>query len=158
MPSPIHAARLFLSWMLRSSAAVLPIFAACSVTAAAAPVRLYFDRDVGPVEFAAQEITLAFEEAGLPIDQHDVGKLEGTHGIRIILTDLSDAPTLEMFESSNDANLETLQPEGFRIRVTTEGMHTTYWIIGADPAGTRPGPCTVDSNSPKSFGWPDWKR
>jgi hypothetical protein len=118
---------------------VLLVLAACSVTAAATPVSLYFDRVVAPVEFAAHEITLAIKETGQSIDQHDMGEFESTHGTRIILTDLSNASTLEMFEGSNDANLETLHPEGFKIRVTTKGANTTYLIIGADPAGAMYG-------------------
>ncbi len=131
------AARLFLS--RKAFAAVLLVFAASSPVAAVAQVALYFDSDGGPVEFAAHEITLALKEKDNSVDLHDLDQLESVHGTQIILTDLSNASTLQMFESNGVAKLEALQPEGFRIRVTAKGNNTTYWIIGADPAGTMYG-------------------
>ena len=124
---------------LKLLTAVLLFHATCSVTMAAAPISLFFDRALASVKFAAEEIAWAFKETNQPIDLYDLGTLEDIQGTQVILTELSNASTLEMLEGSNDADLGTLQPEGFTIRVTTEGGNSTYWIIGADSAGAMYG-------------------
>ena len=123
--------------MLKRFTAVLCVFLACSVTVGAAPVNLYFDKDVAQVQFAAHEIALALKEKDQSVDLHDVGKLGSIDGFQVVLTDLSNDVTLKTFEGSSSGS--TLQPEGFRIRVTASRNKTTYWVIGADPAGTMYG-------------------
>lgn len=137
MQSPIISLRFFLSW--KSFIGYLFVFAACSLSTAANSVSLYFDNNAAQVEFAAKEILQAFKEKEISIGLHDVSEFDIDHGTRIILTDVSNLTTLEKFAGSSDENFETLQSEGFMIRVTMNEMNNTYWIIGADPAGTMYG-------------------
>ena len=125
--------------MLRQFKTVLLILVACAVTVTAAPVSLFIDRNVAQAEFAAQEITSALNEKDQSITLQDLGELKSIGGTQIILTDFSSRPILDMFEKSKGSKLGTLKAEGFCLRVTKKGENTTYWIIGADPAGTMYG-------------------
>ena len=61
MQSSIISVPWFLPW--RFTTAGLIFLVARAVTAEAAPVNLYFDRAIAPIEFAAHEIVTASEEA-----------------------------------------------------------------------------------------------
>ena len=128
-----HYVGFVISWAILNG----PV--ADAVTVCAAPVGLFYDRGVAQLEFAAHEIALAFEDKDLSVDLLDIGKLKSVDGTRIILTDLSGKSAWERFSRSTDLDPGTLRPEGFSIRVTREGSKATYWIIGADPAGTMYG-------------------
>lgn len=125
--------------MLNPIKTVSIILATCSLTEAAAPISLVFDRDVAQAEFSAQEIASALSENAHPITQQDLGELTHIGGAQVILTHLSNKPVLDMFIGSDGAKPATLQPEGFSFRVTRRGNDTTFWIIGADPAGAMYG-------------------
>ena len=125
--------------MLGKFRTVLLILVAYAATGNAASVGLFYDKDVAQAEFAAQDIALACKSKDVPITVQDVSKLKPTNGIQIVLTDISNKPILDLFEKSRGSKLGTLQAEGFGIRVTQKGNATTYWIMGADPAGTMYG-------------------
>ncbi|MHC4704642.1 MAG: carbohydrate-binding family 6 protein, partial [Planctomycetota bacterium] len=118
---------------------VLLILVACTATAAAAPVSLFYDKSVPQAEFAAREVAVALRERDRSVDLRDVRQLESRDVAGIVLTDLSNRSTVGMLEKNTAAKLGTLRAEGFSIRVTKEEGNTTYWIIGADPAGTMYG-------------------
>lgn len=118
---------------------VLLILAACAATVNAAPVSLFYDRDVAQAEFAAQDIGLACQGKDLTVVLQDLTRFKPVNGVQIVLADLADKPILDMFEKSRGSRLGTLRAEGFSIRVTQKGNATTYWVMGADPAGTMYG-------------------
>ena len=118
---------------------VLLILVACTAIVAAAPVTLLYDKAVPQTGFAAQEIAVVLRDRDRSVSLQDVGQLKRINGTQIILTDLSSKSILDLFEKSRGEKLGVLQPEGFSIRVTKERRNTTYWIIGADPAGTMYG-------------------
>ncbi|MHC4432004.1 MAG: carbohydrate-binding family 6 protein, partial [Planctomycetota bacterium] len=118
---------------------VLFVLVACTATAPAAPVGLFYDKAVPQAGFAARDIAAALRDRDHSINLKDLGQLRSTDGIQILLTDLANKPIVNMLEKSTGAKLGTLHAEGFSIRVTKEEGNTTYWIIGADPAGAMYG-------------------
>lgn len=125
--------------MVTKLKSVLLILIACTATVTAAPISLFYDKAVPQTGFAAQEIVVALLEHDHSVNLQDVGQLKSIHRIKIILTDLSNKSIMGILEKSTDVKLGTLHAEGFSIRVTKEEGNTTYWIIGADPAGTMYG-------------------
>ena len=98
----------------------------CSVVVApvhAVVVDLVADSDVPQVGFAAREIQGALESRG-----HHAMRFGSPDGIGIILGLRSEV-------LSQVAGLPEMRPEGYSIRVASTPNKTTYWVIGADPAG-----------------------
>ena len=125
--------------MVTKMKSVLLVLIACTATVVAAPVGLLYDKAVPQTAFAAQEIAVVLRHQNRSVSLQDVGQLKSKNGTQIILTGLSNTSIVGLFEKSRGRKLGVLQPEGFSIRVTKKGNDTTYWIIGADPAGTMYG-------------------
>jgi len=90
----------------------------------AAPVGILVDGTVPQAHFAAWDIHEALEGRG-----HLVLWLGSAERIRIKFALRSEV------SSELAGRSDALKPEGFRIRTTSKNGQTTYWIIGADPAG-----------------------
>ncbi len=93
----------------------------------AAPVQLYYDKDIPQAEFAALEIQSALQDQGLDCEINRPGRPQRTKALEIVLTDRLDS----LVQKSRIDVSNTLEPEGFSIRKT----ESTIWVVGMDAAG-----------------------
>lgn len=90
----------------------------------AAPVGISVEGNVPQAHFAARDIHEALESRG-----HRVLLPGSAERIRIKFALRSEV------SSELAGRSDALKPEGFSIRTTSKNGQTTYWVIGADPAG-----------------------
>jgi hypothetical protein len=103
-------------------------------------VTILFDASVPTVEFAAGDIRDALTENGFDVAVSDISLLSGADGdIRIVLASGADGSTASVMTEGGAALPGDLVSEGYRLRKTTASGQTTYWVIGADDAGTMYG-------------------
>jgi hypothetical protein len=93
-------------------------------------VDLVADSDVPQADFAAREIQGALESRG-----HHAMRFGSPDGIAVILGLRSEIEESGAVGARLGELPPPQKPEGFSIRTTSKNGQTTYWVIGADPAG-----------------------
>ena len=118
-PAPGNRQRIILSLLL--SLVVMSLHAE--------NITILADPDSPPALFAANEIQMALENKGHAIRQLSLDEMDRVQTpIRIVLTERS----FRQLQNAMPNLPGKMQPEGFGIRITD----VTYWVIGADAAGT----------------------
>lgn len=97
----------------------------------AAPVQLYYAKDMPQAEFAALDIQAALMVRGREVSVYSLGQPPKTEALQIILTDKSTSLAMQ----NGVPVAASLMPEGFSIRRTNR----TFWVVGADAAGVMYG-------------------
>jgi hypothetical protein len=116
---------LFLGWLL---VLTMPLHAQ--------DITILVNADSPPALFAASEIQTALENKAHRVSQSSVDQINKKKDIdRIILTEQTE----EILQNSDVNWPETMQPEGFSIRASSNNKQQTYWVIGADAAGVMYG-------------------
>jgi hypothetical protein len=94
----------------------------------------------GPAAFAASELEEVLIAKGHQVEWAELAlTVTQKRGVRIILTDLSDAAIKDQMRRSKVQAAMELQPQGFSIRTSRNRRLTTHWVIGADAAGSMYG-------------------
>jgi len=97
--------------------------------------RVYCDRSVEPIAFAARELATALRETGQAVEERPLDEFEAEDGATEFL--LSEAGDLPASGPANVAIADaSLDSEGFLVRSPTESTHV---VVGGGDAGTMYG-------------------
>ncbi len=120
----------------------LAIFLVCllglsRLTHAAPEVTIVADDQQPQVAFAVQELEAALAKREHRVSHAPFDQATNTKGAHIILTTASDATLTSTMRSQDITPSDSLKPEGFSLRQSSDRQ--TTWVIGADAAGVMYG-------------------
>ncbi|MHC4119214.1 MAG: carbohydrate-binding protein [Planctomycetota bacterium] len=105
-----------------------------------ASVSLMVDRRSPQAVFASEDIEKALRARGHSVRQLRLTQLErAADRVRIVLCLRSNANLASAMRSQRIRRVGSLKSEGYSIRTSPRARQTTYWVIGADPAGVMYG-------------------
>ncbi len=105
-------------------------------SAIAQDITILLNTDNQPALFAANEIQTTLENNGQTVSRASFNQLKKAENTdRIILAEYS----AKELKNSGISWPETMQPEGFSIRTSSQKNNKTYWVVGADAAGVMYG-------------------
>ena len=114
------------------------LFLVVAAFASGASLVVLFERDAGPVEFAAAEIATAFQKAGDSPEEGRVDQVASARNRDVVVLTLANSTAAETARASGViTNAADLRSEGFSIRVvrcSSEGPRQV-WVLGQDAGG-----------------------
>jgi hypothetical protein len=113
----------------------LLVLAHVTATCPAADVSIFTDGNTPQIQFAARELSTTLKSVNHTPHLRTFDTIrEDTAPLRIILT--TDSPDARHWLDQSGAKpIDTLSPQGYALRRTTNGNITTIRAIGADPTG-----------------------
>jgi hypothetical protein len=106
----------------------------------AASINLLFDDKIPQAVFAAEDIQAALKTRGHSVRQLGLVQLGRiADGGRIVLSLKSNDNIINVIQSEGARPPGTLKSEGYCIRTSSKAGRTSYWVLGADPAGVMYG-------------------
>lgn len=99
-------------------------------------IGLFYPRDIPQVEFAASEIRAAAQSKGITCAAFDLENFsQATQSVRVVL--ISSNAAAQSFGVSAASSLTNA--ESYFISTKIDGMHTNYFVVGADAVGAMYG-------------------
>ena len=100
---------------------------------------VYSDPTIPQTEFAIGELVTVLETQGYTVKRQPLTALaNGEHDLNVVVA-RATAGLRQTFDASGGQSWQVTKTESFSIRTTRHGEETTYWAIGADPAGAMYG-------------------
>ncbi|OVE79559.1 hypothetical protein BVY01_02210 [bacterium I07] len=111
------------------------IFLSCTIQSER--VHIYFDKKNPTQFFAATELKTALNKNGFQIVLSELSEYPDSQAqIHMILTPVNQKHIIAQFEKEGGKPFENLKMEGFTLRKTSAENLNSYWVIGAEDAGT----------------------
>ena len=99
-------------------------------------ITILVEADSPPALFAAKEIQSALENKGHTANRSALDQFsKAKNTARIVLAEKTE----EVLQNAGINWPDTMQPEGFSIRTSSNNKQQTYWVVGADAAGVMYG-------------------
>ena len=103
-------------------------------------VTITYDSENDMATFAKDDLNKALKSQQHNTTEVSLSKLRMfSSDLQIVLSTLSDKNAVAEFKKQGGKLPTDLKPEGFGIRRTTQNGKTTWWVLGADAAGTMYG-------------------
>jgi hypothetical protein len=103
-------------------------------------IALFSDGKSPQATFACEEIQSSLKKKGHSVESLPLAQLDRrTRGTRIVLVSRSNEKAVRQMPSEGARPPGTLKSEGYSLRTSSKGGRTTYWVVGADPAGVMYG-------------------
>jgi hypothetical protein len=109
-------------------------------------VTLYYNAAIPQHEFAAKDILHSLELKEIPYEVKALSSLsEDQPGVKIILSNKSDAGILDLLSSEGGEAVPELGEQAFALR-TTSAADVSYWVLGGDDNGAMYGGLELAEN------------